>query len=309
MYEKDDPRSALGTAAPRPDDGAAIAAPQYFDFHRLAPPDAATPAGRTAIVRGQNVVLVHTSARAGDDLDNGTLDGELAVLVTADSPAISVITEHGATRIGEPGLVVVPPGTSRIGVDGDGPLVRLVEAAEPAWRDRAANADAYARDHPRVTLLRRWPEPPGGPAVRFYPLAGVPDDPARFGRIFRTRSFMVNFLPEAGSPRDPRKLSPHTHDDFEQLSLAVRGEYVHHIRTPWLPDSTGWREDEHVRLGSPSVAIIPPPAVHTSAAADPGGNQLIDIFSPPRADFSAKPGWVLNAGDYPMPRPGRDARR
>ncbi|GLY74108.1 hypothetical protein [Actinoallomurus iriomotensis] len=302
MYEKDDPRSSLATATtPRPDSGAAIAAPQYFDFHRLASPDAGTPDGRTAIVRGQNVVLVHTDARAGDDLDNGTLDGELAVVVTGDSPAFSVITDDGATLIDAPGLVVVPPGASRIGVHGDGPLIRLVEATEPAWRDRAANAAAYAEDHPRVALLRRWPEPPGGPAVRYYRLADVPDDPARFGRIFRTRSFMVNFLPEVTGPRDPHKLSPHTHDDFEQLSLAVRGEYVHHIRTPWLSDSTGWRDDDHVRLGSPSVAIIPPPTVHTSAAADPGVNQLIDIFSPPRADFSAKPGWVLNADDYPMP--------
>jgi len=302
VYEKDDPRSSLSTAtAPRPDGGAAIAAAQYFDFHRLASPDAETPDGRTAIVRGQNVVLAHTDARAGDELDNGTLDGELAVVVTAGSPAFSVITDDMATLIDAPGLVVVPPGTSRISVHGEGPLVRLVEATEPAWRNRPANADAYAEDHPRVALLRRWPEPAGGPALRFYRLADVPDDPARFGRIFRTRSFMVNFLPEITGPRDPHKLSPHTHDDFEQLSLAMRGEYVHHIRTPWLSDSTRWRDDEHVRLGSPSVAIIPPPTVHTSAAADPGVNQLIDVFSPPRVDFSQKPGWVLNADDYPMP--------
>ncbi|AGP61210.1 hypothetical protein [Streptomyces rapamycinicus] len=303
MYEKDDPRSSLATAtAPRPDSGAAIAAAQYFDLHRLAPPGAATPDARTAVVRAQNVVLVHTEARAGDDLDNGTLDGELAVVVTGASPAFTVVTgDGGGTRIDAPGLVVVPPGGSRISAHGDGPLIRLVEAGEPVWRDRAANAGAYAEDHPRVAPLERWPEPVGGPAVRFYPLAEVPDDPARFGRIFRTRSFMVNFLPELDGPRDPRKLSPHTHDDFEQLSLAVRGQYVHHIRTPWLSDSSQWRDDEHVRLGSPSLAIIPPPTVHTSEAGDPDVNQLIDIFSPPRADFSEKPGWVLNADDYPMP--------
>jgi hypothetical protein len=290
VYEKDDPRSSLATAtAPRPDSGDTIAAAQYFDL------------GETSTVRAQNVILVHTQARAGDDLDNGTLEGELAIVVTGASPAFTVLTDDGATTIDEPGLVVVAPGASRISVHGGGPLVRLVEATEPAWRDRPANASSYAEDHPRVALLRRWPEPTQGKAVRFYPLSAVPVEPGRFGRIFRTRSFMVNFLPEQHGPRDARKLSPHTHDDFEQLSLAVRGEYVHHIRTPWLHDSTRWREDEHVRLGSPSVAIIPPPTVHTSEASDPGVNQLIDIFSPPRVDFSEKPGWVLNADDYPMP--------
>lgn len=290
MYEKDDPRSSLATAtAPRPDSGDAIAAAQYFDLRD------------TPVVRAQNVILAHTEARAGDDLDNGTLEGELAIVVIGASPTFTVLTDDGATKIDEPGLVVVPPGASRISVHGDGPLIRLIEATEPAWRDQPANADAYAEDHPRVALLERWPEPVGGKAVRFYPLSTVADDPNRFGRIFRTRSFMVNFIPEQNGPRDPRKLSPHTHDDFEQLSLAVQGEYVHHIRTPWLADSTQWREDEHVRLGSPSVAIIPPPTVHTSAASDPGMNQLIDIFSPPRVDFSEKPGWVLNADDYPMP--------
>jgi len=290
VYDKDDPRSSLATAtAPRPDSGDAIAAAQYFDLRD------------NPVVRGQNVILVHTHAKAGDDLDNGIVEGELAIVVTGASPAFTVLTDDGATTVDEPGLVVVPPGASRISVHGDGPLIRLVEAADPEWRDRAVNASSYAEDHPRVALLRRWPEPVAGNGVRCYPLSEVPDEPGRFGRIFRTRSFMVNFLPEQHGPRDPHRLSPHAHDDFEQLSLAVQGEYVHHIRTPWLPDSTTWREDEHVRLGSPSVAIIPPPTVHTSEASDPGVNQLIDIFSPPRVDFSEKPGWVLNADDYPMP--------
>ncbi|GAA3565484.1 hypothetical protein GCM10022222_56530 [Amycolatopsis ultiminotia] len=290
MYEKDDPRSALATAtAPRPDSGAAIAAAQYLDLRA------------NEVVRAQNVILVHTDAHAGDDLDNGTLEGELAIVVTGASPAFTVVSKDGATRVDEPGLVVVPPGASRISVEADGPLVRLIEATEVQWRDRPANAAAYAEDHPRVALLKRWPEPVGEPRVRFYPLSQVPADPKRFGRIFRTRSFMVNFLPEQDGPRDPHKLSPHSHDDFEQLSLAVQGEYLHHIRTPWLNDRETWREDEHVRIGSPSVTVIPPPTVHTSEASDPGVNQLIDIFSPPRVDFSEKPGWVLNADDYPMP--------
>jgi hypothetical protein len=302
MYDKDDPRSTLATTAPaQPTGGNGIAVPQYLDFRELSSPDGQTADERTAVVRGQNVIVIHTFARSGDDLDNGTLDGELAVVATDESPAFDVITTDGVTEVAGPALVVVPPGSSRIVARGDGPLVRLVEADEAAWRSHAANAAAYEQDHPRVALLKRWPAPPGGDRVRVYPLANVKDEPGRFGRIFRTRSFMVNFLDDYQGPRDPRKLSPHTHDDFEQLSLAVRGEFVHHIRTPWVPDSTAWRADEHVTIGSPSLAIIPPPTVHTSEAHGAGTNALIDIFSPPRTDFSLKPGWVLNADDYPMP--------
>jgi hypothetical protein len=61
-----------------------------------------------------------------------------------------------------------------------------------------------------------------------------------------------------------------------------------------------WRDDEHVHVASPSVAIIPPPSVHTSQSVSQVRNQLIDIFCPPRHDFSAKAGWVINAAEYPV---------
>jgi hypothetical protein len=62
-----------------------------------------------------------------------------------------------------------------------------------------------------------------------------------------------------------------------------------------------WREDDHQLCASPAVAIIPPPAVHTSQYVNDTRHQLVDVFGPPRRDFSDRPGWVLNHDDYPMP--------
>lgn len=304
-YTKDDPRSALAAPnrTPGAPSGTAVAAPQFLDFSVLAP-DAATPDGSHQwVTRGQNFVLIYTQPVPGDVIWHSALHAEQVVLLVDERSSIrgTSATDEGPHEATGPALFVVPPGESTLTSTGTGPIVQLLESDEGDWAARASNAAAYAEPDPHVAPLTPWPAPVGGDRWRTYLMSDVPDEPKRFGRLFRTRSFMVNFLPENEGPRDPRKLSPHAHDDFEQLSLAVQGEYVHHIRTPWLPDSSGWREDEHVRLGSPSVAIIPPPTVHTSAASDAGVNQLIDIFSPPRLDFSERPGWVLNADDYPMP--------
>ena len=47
--------------------------------------------------------------------------------------------------------------------------------------------------------------------------------------------------------------------------------------------------------------MIPPMLIHTSQSVNEMQHWLIDVFAPPRLDFSSRPGWVRNADDYPMP--------
>ena len=86
-----------------------------------------------------------------------------------------------------------------------------------------------------------------------------------------------------------------------QTAAAGALQFIHHIRYPWTSDSTRWEPDQHLATASPSAAIIPPPAIHTTQDVGEGEAWLIDIFAPPRIDFSLKPGFVLNEADYPLP--------
>lgn len=115
-------------------------------------------------------------------------------------------------------------------------------------------------------------------------------------RMLQSSTLSINWV-EYDGPRDRSTLSPHSHRDFEQGSLALRGDFVHHLRTPWGPDADRWQDDEHLAASSPSLLVIPAEVEHTSEGVGNGPHLLIDVFSPPRADFIAK-GMVANAGDY-----------
>jgi hypothetical protein len=112
---------------------------------------------------------------------------------------------------------------------------------------------------------------------------------------------MINIFKPWSKRRNESQLSPHSHEDFEQVSLALQGSFVHHPRYPWGPDKTKWDDDEHEHFDSPSALVIPPRVIHTTQDVGDGTTWLIDIFGPPRVDFSSRPGFVLNAVDYPMP--------
>jgi len=300
MYAKDDIRSTLAastTPTATVDPATPIKPSQWIEFLALEPTEVGEKGSRTWIARAANLVISYTVAKAGDVFTRSGQPDEYTVLMYSESAPIRVIADGKTEEVDEEAFVVVPPGDSVIEVAGDGILIRLFSVVADDLRESALNAAAYAEPDLRATPLQAWPDPVGGFTLRVYRLADTPIAPGRFGRIFRTTNLMVNFLAEEPAPRDEHKLSPHFHDDFEQVSLAVKGTFVHHIRYPWGPDSAQWRPDEHRQIATPSICIIPPPTVHTTQGMG-GHQQLIDIFSAPREDFSAS-GWVLNADDYP----------
>ncbi len=295
MYDKSDPRAALGTGKSAPA-ATAFAAADFGLFYETGPQQVADGV-KTWMTRGQNFLVAQSQARAGGSVSrSGQADEYVLLIMDQDTPAI--IEANGETvEVGGYSLVIVPPGDSRITLPKGGSFSRIFSTASEDLNAACSNAASYVEPHPNVALLQLWPAPVGGYRIRAYSL-DVPSTPGRFGRIFRCTTLMVNVLDPQTGPRDVTKLSPHHHDDFEQGSLSLAGAFTHHLRWPWTTDLNAWRDDQHALVNSPSLTVIPPPAIHTSRGMDAGLNQLIDIFSPPRVDFSEQ-GWVLNADEYP----------
>jgi hypothetical protein len=299
MYQKSDPRSAMVAAAAKPAAPVTAMADAELAAFDATTPGIAADGTTTWSMRGQNFVTAYSDCAAGAVLHHANEPDESFLVVLDANASVSVTIDGVATELPGRTIAVLPPGAASVKAITPATLLRVFTLRSPQAAS-AANARSYAEPHPNVAPLVPWPAPNGGYRLRTYP---IPEQPAqgRFGSVFRTSCLMINFLAVTATPRDKRKLSPHHHDDFEQMSLAQSGEWIHHIRWPWTPDATLWRDDVHLRCGSPSLCIIPPPALHTSEAISSGPNALIDIFSPPRLDFSMMDGWVLNAEDYPMP--------
>jgi hypothetical protein len=296
MYDKSDPRASL---MPSSSPATEYAAAEYARFY-AAPPRIDGGGKRQWYARGQNFVISYADAQTGARFDRDDQSDEYVVLVPDEGTSVHISSDGGSADIEEPSIAFVPPGRSSVLVTNPGRLILMWTTHSADLCAQCMNAAAYEVQHPNIPPFEPWPAPPDGWKLRHYSL-NVPDEPGRFGRIWRCTTFMVNYLPAQYGPRDVTKLSPHQHDSFEQGSFVLDGAFTHHVRWPWTPNMNAWRQDDHEYCGAPSMAVIPPPAIHTSSGMDAGLNQLVDIFSPPRVDFSNKPGWVLNAVDYPMP--------
>lgn len=250
---------------------------------------------RTWITRGANFAVVCSVGEAGATF-TGTAKDEQFVYALEGGVRVSAGAESETLEVED--LAIVPPGEWTIRFERAGHVVQLITTDE-ALAQRAPNAAIYADGAPEVAKTEAWPEPVGGYRLRRY---STLEAYARGGMVhaFRTRKLMMVPYARFLEPRDETQLTPHSHADFEQGSIALEGEWLHHLRVPWTANKRHWRPDTHLRIGSPSTTIIPAGIVHTSQGIAGQGMRLIDVFSPPRVDFSER-GWVDNAADYPMP--------
>ncbi|WP_454651243.1 hypothetical protein [Bradyrhizobium liaoningense] len=193
-------------------------------------------------------------------------------------------------------IAILPAGETEVTLDGPSTLIRLSSVNALLDGLSPANSEIYARPDPAVA-------PPGAPSkallsgVRLHSIDAIkaPGDKPRL-KMLRSADLSINWV-EYNGLRDRRALSPHDHVDFEQGSLAISGDFVHHLRVPWGPDATQWQDDRHVEAPAASLMVIPPRVIHTTEGLGEGHHILVDVFCPPRADFLAN-GWVANGQEY-----------
>ena len=265
-------------------------------FVRLDEPPLTSEPVSSVSARGQNFVIDYSRMAAGSSLNRSEQLDEYMVLLTSPTGRLTIDADGSQADVEGVSICIVPEGPSRITAKDDLFVYRVFTANTDDVVARSVNASAYEILNPDGAPLRSDAAPTN--SLQVYRLDDAEIDPSKFGRAFRTNQLMVNFINPRQGPRDPSSLSPHVHDDFEQGSLVVAGEYVHHIRRPWTSAIADWRPDQHLRAGPNSIAVIPPGHVHTSQAVGEGTNLLIDIFAPPRVDLMSRPGFVLNEAVY-----------
>jgi len=291
-------------------------APDFIELHDIPPQIVEADGSKTWVMRGQNFAMTYTEAKRGARLERRNHESEyMVVLPEAIRPEdpqadADIVANADSVRAPSASLSIVPPGDSAVTMLDDGIVVRIFGPDAADLLKLAANAASYATPHVRVAPHESLPEPAGGYALRCYPFSehppvwhpsGQPErtraEDTRYGRYFQSTNLMVH-LQARVAPRDERRTFPHSTPDYEHASLQLVGSRVHHVRTPWVPDTHQWRDDIHYNLPSPGFLVFPPGVIHTTQSVSPISSSIC-VYSPPRASLS-KPNRLINSDDYPM---------
>jgi hypothetical protein len=262
-------------------------------------PPASNDPCRRQIARSRNFSVEWIEFGSGDPCAFAS-DAEALVLVVEGSARIASSTSTSPAPIATipaDSVAIVPPGTHALRGDAGAVCVVIASQRSDPHGRAPLNGSAYAEDkatpasHPPFRRHRALQSPQ---VLGYDQIKASPEKPRL--KMLQTETLSINIVDYQG-PRDRAALSPHSHTDFEQGSLALKGNFVHHLRTPWGSNADLWREDEHLPAPSPSLVVIPVHVIHTTEGVGAGRHLLIDVFSPPREDFIAS-GWVFNSGDY-----------
>jgi hypothetical protein len=249
-------------------------------------------------VRSQNFLIDWFEASQATALSYASSDETMVILFES---AGTISGEGLNTAAPRRSLSIVPPGSYQISLEGAGRGC-ILSTDRKDTLPVALNDASYQPPDARVAAVGpSWPRTSTTPGIQTFEIDKVkaPADNPRL-KMFQSATMSINWVDYDGA-RDRTALSPHSHRDFEQASLAVAGDFMHHLRVEWGKNANEWREDEHKLAGSPSVLVVPPELIHTTEGVGDGHHLLIDVFAPPRRDFIAK-NWVLNVGEYRDPR-------
>jgi 2-keto-3-deoxy-L-rhamnonate aldolase RhmA len=298
-------QAALGLKAPQraPDPGTRVAPGpvREREFRVFGDDPGQSRAGnRHRLYRGQNFAVEWIEVGAAAQPFEAASAREFMLLLpttgaTLARPLGSATSLHAGAR----SLCIVPAGACSVTLDAAGSCAVITSLDHVGPAGPALNAASYRVPDPRIApaasgAYRRRSDVGGITVIAIDDVAAPKDNPRL--KMFQCCDLSINWV-EYEAPRDRSALSPHSHATFEQGSLAIAGDFVHHLRVEWGRNADHWRDDEHLRAPSPSLLVVPVGMIHTTEGVGPGRHVLVDVFSPPRADFIAK-GWVDNAGDY-----------
>lgn len=218
---------------------------------------------------------------------------EMFVIVTGGS---ATLTGHGRSDVmREEDIAICPPGTYQIEPDERASVIAITTSGPASDRAELVNPCYTANSRVAPIIRARRTVPLRAPLIRNVQDIACPPGNGRI-RFIRSETMSINAVLYEG-PRDRGALSPHEHSDIEQATVALKGDYIHHLRLPWGSNADDWQEDVHLCAGPGTMLLIPPGLIHTTEGMGSARHFMLDVFAPARQDFIDR-GMVENAADY-----------